>query len=93
MPNPDESSTGERGTGERIKEQRRRARLSQRALAQRIPYIVVRCLGPGCAATSGPSPSHIDPDHWALKHAGRTGHTTYDEVARCRLVATPKDPR
>ncbi|WP_371772632.1 hypothetical protein [Streptomyces sp. NBC_01438] len=55
--------------------------------------IVVRCLEPACTATSEPSPSHIGPDHWALKHAGRTGHTAYEEVARCRLVATPKEAR
>lgn len=55
--------------------------------------ILVHCLTPGCTEASEPSPSHIDPDHWALKHAGRTGHTKYEEVARCRLIATPKGAR
>lgn len=53
--------------------------------------ILVRCLEPGCAAESEPSPSHIGPDHWALKHAGLTRHTDYEQVARCRLVAAPKE--
>lgn len=26
-----------------------------------------------------------------LTHAGRIGHTEYEEVACCRLVATPKE--
>ncbi|WNI29321.1 hypothetical protein [Streptomyces sp. ITFR-6] len=65
------------------------------ALRGELPQtvIVIRCLEPGCTETSDPSPSHIDPDHWALKHAGRMGHTDYEEVARSRLVATPKSPQ
>ncbi|MFD7428392.1 hypothetical protein ACFV6Z_15290 [Streptomyces sp. NPDC059818] len=54
--------------------------------------IQVRCLHPDCGQASDPSASHMDPDRWALQHAGRTGHTEYEEVARCRLVATPKEP-
>lgn len=57
------------------------------------PVILVRCLADGCAAESEPSASHMNPDRWALTHAGRTGHTRYEEVARCRLVATPKETR
>ncbi|MBO0917552.1 DUF7848 domain-containing protein [Streptomyces laculatispora] len=53
--------------------------------------IQVRCLEPDCGEESEPSRSHIDPDLWALKHAGRTRHTEYEEVARCRLVAAPKE--
>ncbi|MFJ4853154.1 hypothetical protein [Streptomyces sp. NPDC088730] len=55
--------------------------------------IVIRCLEPDCTATSGPCPSFIGPDHWALNHAGRTGDTAYEEVARRRLVAAPKEAR
>ncbi|MGC5398322.1 hypothetical protein ACPXCP_21635 [Streptomyces sp. DT20] len=56
-------------------------------------FILIRCLTPGCGEESEPSRSHITPDTWALKHAGRMGHTEYEEVARCRLVATPKEAR
>ncbi|MFJ6459636.1 hypothetical protein ACIQM0_00920 [Streptomyces sp. NPDC091387] len=54
--------------------------------------IVIRCLEPDCAEASEPSRSHIGPDLWALKHAGLSGHTEYEEVARCRLAAAPKEP-
>ncbi|MBO0918845.1 DUF7848 domain-containing protein [Streptomyces laculatispora] len=55
------------------------------------PVILVRCLEPGCDQESEASRSHMDADRWALQHAGRTGHTEYDEIARCRLVATQKE--
>ncbi|ROQ69155.1 hypothetical protein EDD93_3652 [Streptomyces sp. 840.1] len=55
------------------------------------PVWRIRCCAPGCEEESDPSPSHLAPDNWALQHAGRTGHTEFEELVRCRLVATPKE--